>query len=459
MKYGREVLSNVIDTQISIHEKFGGVVPEIASRNHVEAISVVTKKALEEAKISFEQVDAIACTYGPGLVGALLVGVSYAKALSYSINRPLVGVNHLKGHIAANYITYPELEPPFLCMMMSGGNTQIVLVNDYTEFKVLGKTRDDAIGEAFDKVARVIGLGYPGGPKIDKLAKEGTANIKLPKTHLDNLDFSFSGIKTAVINLHHKNPDVNKSDLCASFEKAVTDVLIGNIKKAIEITNIKKVVLAGGVSANSYIRSAFDEFSQKEKTKIYYPELKLCTDNAAMIASAGYYEFINGRVDSLELNAVPNLKKIEEKGISISNVTLHVGIGTFRPVKEKNIEDHHMHTEHYYIKSEDAEKINKAKREGHKVIAVGTTSCRTIETIADENGYVKECEGDTSIYIYPGYKFKCLDGLITNFHLPESTLLMLVSALAGKENIMNAYEEAVKEKYKFFSFGDAMFIK
>ena len=308
MKNGREVLSNVIDTQISIHEKFGGVVPEIASRNHVEAISVVTKKALEEAKISFEQVDAIACTYGPGLVGALLVGVSYAKALSYSINRPLVGVNHLKGHIAANYITYPELEPPFLCMMMSGGNTQIVLVNDYTEFKVLGKTRDDAIGEAFDKVARVIGLGYPGGPKIDKLAKEGTANIKLPKTHLDNLDFSFSGIKTAVINLHHKEPDINKADLALSFEKDVAEILIENVRKAVKQTQIKKVVLAGGVSANSYIRSAFDEFSQKEKIKIYYPELKLCTDNAAMIASAGYYEFINGRVDSLELNAVPNLK-------------------------------------------------------------------------------------------------------------------------------------------------------
>ncbi len=308
MKNGREVLSNVIDTQISIHEKFGGVVPEIASRNHVEAISVVTKKALEEAKISFEQVDAIACTYGPGLVGALLVGVSYAKALSYSINKPLVGVNHLKGHIAANYITYPELEPPFLCMMMSGGNTQIVLVNDYTEFKVLGKTRDDAIGEAFDKVARVIGLGYPGGPKIDKLAKEGTANIKLPKTHLDNLDFSFSGIKTAVINLHHKEPDINKADLALSFEKDVAEILIENVRKAVKQTQIKKVVLAGGVSANSYIRSAFDEFSQKEKIKIYYPELKLCTDNAAMIASAGYYEFINGRVDSLELNAVPNLK-------------------------------------------------------------------------------------------------------------------------------------------------------
>ena len=257
VKNGREVLSNVIDSQIAIHEKYGGVVPEIASRNHIEAISRVVNKAIEEANISYEDITAITPTYGPGLVGALLVGLSYAKALSFAINKPLVGVNHVQGHIAANYVTYKDLKPPFLCMMMSGGNTQIVYVKDYTKFEVLGKTRDDAIGEAFDKVARVVGLGYPGGPKVDKLAKEGTPNIDLPKTYFDNLDFSFSGIKTAVINLHHKNPDVNKSDLCASFEKAVTDVLIGNIKKAIEITNIKKVVLAGGVSANSYIRNEF----------------------------------------------------------------------------------------------------------------------------------------------------------------------------------------------------------
>ena len=309
VKNGREILSNVIDTQIPIHEKYGGVVPEIASRNHIEAISRVTKKALEEANVSFEQIDAITPTYGPGLVGALLVGLSYAKALSFATNKPLVGVNHIQGHIAANYITYKELEPPFICVMMSGGNTQIVHVKNYTEFEVLGKTRDDAIGEAFDKVARVVGLGYPGGPKVDKLAKEGQANIELPKTHFDEdtLDFSFSGIKTAVINLHHKNPDINKADLCASFEKNVTETLMENVKKAIKKTGIKKITLAGGVSANSYIRNEFLKLEQ-EGIKVYMPDLKLCTDNAAMIASAGYYNFVSGKRDELNLNAVPNLK-------------------------------------------------------------------------------------------------------------------------------------------------------
>ncbi len=307
VKNGREILSNIIDTQIPIHEKYGGVVPEIASRNHIEAISRVTKKAIEEAKISLEEIDAITPTYGPGLVGALLVGLSYAKALSFAINKPLVGVNHIQGHISANYITYKDLKPPFLCMMMSGGNTQIIHVKDYTEFEILGKTRDDAIGEAFDKVARVVGLGYPGGPKVDKLAREGTPNIELPKTHFENMDFSFSGIKTAVINLHHKNPDVNKADLCASFEKTVTEILIENIKKAIKSTGIKTIVLAGGVSANSYIRKEFMNL-EKENIKIYMPDLKLCTDNAAMIASAGYYNYINGKRDDMSLNAIPNLK-------------------------------------------------------------------------------------------------------------------------------------------------------
>ena len=281
--------------------------PEIASRNHVEAISRVTKKALEEAKVTLEDIDAITPTYGPGLVGALLVGVSYAKALSYSLNKPLVGVNHIKGHIAANYITHKELKPPFLCIMMSGGNTQIIHVKDYTSFEVLGKTRDDAIGEAFDKVARVIGLGYPGGPKIDKLAQDGVANIKLVKTHLDDLNFSFSGIKTAVINLHHKNPNINKADLAASFEETVSEILITNTKKAIEATGINTIVLAGGVSANSYIRSKFDELSKEEKINIFYPEMKLCTDNGAMIAAAGYYEFIENNIAKLDLNAIPNL--------------------------------------------------------------------------------------------------------------------------------------------------------
>ena len=281
--------------------------PEIASRNHVEAISNVMKLSLREAGMDLEQIDAVACTYGPGLVGALLVGVSYAKALSYAINKPLIGVNHIKGHIAANYITHCNLEPPFLCMMMSGGNTQIIHVKDYTSFEVLGKTRDDAVGEAFDKVARVIGLGDPGGPKIDKLAQTGTPSINLPKTHLETLDFSFSGIKTAIINLHHKEPDINKADLAASFEKNVAEALVDNAKKAIIRTKMDKIVLAGGVSANTFIRKKFDELSEEKNIKIYYPELKLCTDNGAMIASAGYYEFINGKVSGLDLNAIPNL--------------------------------------------------------------------------------------------------------------------------------------------------------
>ena len=308
---GRKILSNVIDTQIPIHEKYGGVVPEIASRNHIEAISRVTKKALEDAKVTINDIDAITPTYGPGLVGALLVGLSYGKAFSFATGKPLVGVNHIEGHIAANYITYPELKPPFICMMMSGGNTQIIYVEDYTKFELIGKTRDDAIGEAFDKVARVVGLGYPGGPKVDKLAKEGVPEYDLPKTHFDNLDFSFSGIKTAVINLNHKLKDINKANLCASFQKAVTEELIDNVKKALEITGTKVVALAGGVSANSYIREKFLNL-QDLGYKVFMPDLKLCTDNAAMIASAGYYNYIAGKRNDLSLNAIPNLKLNEE---------------------------------------------------------------------------------------------------------------------------------------------------
>ena len=307
VKNGREVLSNIINSQIKIHEKFGGVVPEIASRNHIEAISDVTKKALEEANITFSDIDNIACTYGPGLVGALLVGVSYAKGLSYALNKPLTGTNHIEGHIAGNYISHKELKPPFLCLIISGGHTHLVHISDYDKFEILGRTKDDAIGEAFDKVARVIGLGYPGGPKVDKLAKEGSHNIELPKTHIDGLDFSFSGIKTAIINLHHKNPDINKADLCASFEKYVTDILLENTIKAAKTLDIKTIALAGGVSANSYIREQFLNL-EKEGYKVYYPEPVLCTDNAAMIASAGYYRFISGVTSDLTLNAIPNLK-------------------------------------------------------------------------------------------------------------------------------------------------------
>jgi len=307
VKNGREVLSNIINSQIPIHEKFGGVVPEIASRNHIEAISNVTKQALKEANITYDDIDAVTCTYGPGLVGALLVGVSYAKALSYAINKPLVGVNHIEGHIAANYITHKDLKPPFIALIISGGHTHLVHIKDYNEFEILGKTRDDAIGEAFDKVARVIGLGYPGGPKIDKLAKEGKPNIELPKTHFDNLDFSFSGIKTAIINMHHKNPNIDKANLAASFEEDVSDILIEATNAAIKKTGIRKVVLAGGVSANSCIRNKFENL-KKEHVEVYYPEMILCTDNAAMIASAGYYNYISGKRDKLYLNAIPNLK-------------------------------------------------------------------------------------------------------------------------------------------------------
>ena len=308
VKNGREVLSNIIDTQIKIHEQFGGVVPEIASRNHIEAISRVTKLALEKANVTLKDIDVIAPTYGPGLVGALLVGVSYGRGLAFALNKPLVGVNHLEGHISANYITHPDLNPPFLCMLTSGGNTQIVYVKDYCEMEVIGKTRDDAIGEAFDKVARVIGLTYPGGPKIDKLAEHGKATIELPKTHFENLDFSFSGIKTAVLNYLHKNPDVSKPDLCMSFEKAVTEVLIENVTKAIQQTKLDKVVLAGGVSANTHIRNEFQKLGKSLNIRVYEPDLKLCTDNAAMIGSAGYYRFINGDLSKNTLNAVPNLK-------------------------------------------------------------------------------------------------------------------------------------------------------
>lgn len=305
---GRKVLSNVINSQIETHTLYGGVVPEIASRCHIEVINQVVKEAIAQAKINLKDIDVVSCTYGPGLVGALLVGVSYAKGLSYAIQKPLVGVNHIEGHIAANYITHPELKPPFLCLIISGGHTHLVKINDYTNFEILGRTKDDAIGEAYDKVARVIGLGYPGGPKIDKLAYEGNPNIELPKSKIEGLNFSFSGIKTAVINLNHKNPNINKADLCASFEKVTTEMLIKNVLEAVKQTQIKNIVLAGGVSANSYIRKQFKNLEEEQKLKIYYPELKLCTDNAAMIASAGYYNYVNGKKSNLNLNAIPNLK-------------------------------------------------------------------------------------------------------------------------------------------------------
>ena len=309
VKNGRTILSNVISSQIALHTLYGGVVPEIASRKHIEKINQVIEQALSDAGVTLDDLDAIGVTYGPGLVGALLVGVAEAKAIAYAKKLPLVGVHHIEGHVSANYIEHPDLEPPFLCLIVSGGHTHLVIVKDYGEFEILGRTRDDAAGEAFDKVARVIGLGYPGGPKIDALAKSGVPNIHLPKTYFENLDFSFSGIKTAVINYNHNaKEEVNKADLAASFEVAVTEVIIANIKKAVEKTKIKKIVLAGGVSANSYIRNEFDKLVTDKGLVIYYPELKLCTDNAAMIAVAGYYEYKKGIQSQLDLNAVPNLK-------------------------------------------------------------------------------------------------------------------------------------------------------
>lgn len=312
LKNGREVLSNEVYTQIEIHQTFGGVVPEIASRNHLEKISDVIRKAVGDAGVTLEQVDEIAVTYGPGLVGALLVGLSTAKGLAYALNKPLIPVNHIEGHIAANYITHKELEPPFACLIVSGGHTHLVDVKDYNTFEIIGRTRDDAAGEAFDKIARTLGLGYPGGPLIDRLSKEGNPNaIDFPRAMMDqdHMDFSFSGLKSAVLNYLNsckmKNIEINVPDVCASFQAAVVEVLKHKATQALAATGYKKLVLAGGVAANSALREAL---SQIEGVALYYPPLSLCTDNAAMIGSAGYYSARAGRVGSLTTNAVPNLK-------------------------------------------------------------------------------------------------------------------------------------------------------
>ena len=314
VKNGREVLSNVINTQIDLHKIYGGVVPEIASRKHIENIDAVIDEAMEQAGLSFNELDAIAVTYGPGLVGALLVGVSGAKALSYALSKPLIPVHHIKGHISANFIAHPEIEPPFVCLVASGGHSHIVNVSDYTTYQVLGRTRDDAAGEAFDKIARVLGLGYPGGPLIDKLAKEGNPDaIKFPRVKMDkdSLDFSFSGVKTAVINYLHKaeqnKEEINKADVAASFQAAVTDALCEHTLEGALKTGSKVVALAGGVASNTDLRKKMTEVCGKHGIEVIYPPPVLCTDNAAMIASCGYYLYKNGITADLELNATPSL--------------------------------------------------------------------------------------------------------------------------------------------------------
>ena len=315
VKNGREVLSNVISSQIELHKLYGGVVPEIASRKHIEKINQVIEEALEEAAVTLDDIDAIGVTYGPGLVGALLVGVAEAKAIAYAKKLPLVGVHHIEGHISANYIENKELEPPFICLVVSGGHTHLVCVKDYGKYEIIGRTRDDAAGEAFDKVARAIGLGYPGGPKIDKLSKEGNPNaIVFPKAHMEEspYDFSFSGVKSSVLNYINgcrmKEIEYNQADIAASFQKAVTDVLVENAMKAVKEYGFTKLAIAGGVASNSTLREAMRKACEERKIEFYHPSPIFCTDNAAMIGVAAYYEYINGTRHGWDLNAVPNLK-------------------------------------------------------------------------------------------------------------------------------------------------------
>lgn len=315
VKNGREVLSNVISSQIELHKLYGGVVPEIASRKHIEKINQVVEEALKEADVTLDDLDAIGVTYGPGLVGALLVGVSAAKAISYAKKIPLVGVHHIEGHISANYIENKELEPPFVCLVVSGGHTHLVIVRDYGKYEIIGKTRDDAAGEAYDKVARAIGLGYPGGPKIDKLSKEGNPDaIKFPRAKIEDApyDFSFSGLKSAVLNYLNaakmKGETVNDADLAASFQKAVCDVLVEHAIRAAKEYGFDKLAIAGGVASNSTLRATMEKACAENQIQFYHPSPIFCTDNAAMIGVAAYYEFLAGTRHGWDLNAVPNLK-------------------------------------------------------------------------------------------------------------------------------------------------------
>lgn len=315
VKNGRTVLSNIINSQIDIHTLYGGVVPEIASRKHIENINPVVEMAIKEAGVTLDDITAVAVTYGPGLVGALLVGVAEAKAIAFAKKKPLVGVHHIEGHISANYIEHKELEPPFAALVVSGGHTHLVMVEDYGQYRIIGRTRDDAAGEAFDKVARAVGLGYPGGPKIDKLAKEGNPYaIEFPRAHVEDApyDFSFSGIKSAVLNYLNscemRGEEVNTADLVASFQNAVVEALVTRAMNLVDEMKLEKLAVAGGVASNSALRAALQEACDKRGVKFYSPSPGLCTDNAAMIGAAGYYEYINGVRHGYDLNAVPNLK-------------------------------------------------------------------------------------------------------------------------------------------------------
>ena len=315
VRNGREVLSNVISSQIALHTIYGGVVPEIASRKHIEKINQVTEEALRGAGMSLSDMDAIAVTYGPGLVGALLVGVAEAKAIAYAAGKPLIGVHHIEGHISANYIENKELEPPFLCLVVSGGHTHLVNVADYGKYEILGRTRDDAAGEAFDKVARAIGLGYPGGPKIEKVSREGNPDaIAFPRAKVaeNPYDFSFSGVKSAVLNYINgckmKHIPVVQADIAASFQKAVTDVLVEHAMMAVEEFQVHKFAIAGGVASNNTLRNGMKAACEKRNVEFYHPSPIFCTDNAAMIGTAAYFAYLAGKFDGWDLNAVPNLK-------------------------------------------------------------------------------------------------------------------------------------------------------
>ncbi len=320
VRNGRNVLSNIISSQIDLHTKFGGVVPEVASRKHIENIDYVIQEALEKASCTLNDIDAIAVTYGPGLVGALLVGVAEAKALAFALDKPLIGVHHIEGHIAANYIENDQFEPPFLCMVVSGGHTHLVHVTSYETFEIIGRTRDDAIGEAFDKVARSIGLGYPGGPKIDKVSEYGNSEaIQFPKANIEGYDFSFSGVKSAVLNylnqMTMREEPVVQEDVAASFQKAVVEAVVEKTFRAAEDLGIKKIALAGGVAANRFLRKRMKEECELRHMSLQYPSMVLCTDNAAMIGAAGYYDYIYGVRHGMDLNAVPNLQ-LSNKSLS-----------------------------------------------------------------------------------------------------------------------------------------------